>query len=689
MISNPLFFIGVVENYDPTNEGRVQVRAFDLHGSNDKVPTKSLPWAKCASGSYDPNTQLPPLNSLVYGMFLDGRDAQQPLILGLIPTNFDTRIDHPESHGWGVYPEKDGEELAKGSRPSDVHQPAQSRLVRGEDLSETYILSQEMNRVEEIKIAGSEDTWDEPPPAYAAKYPHNKIWETSKHVIELDDTPDHERIMIYHKEGAYIQMDSYGNVAYKADGDKFDVSVKNSHVFIGGQSHIHVNSDATMYVKGNYTQEVTGDYNLIVHGNAQFGTGQQLAINGGTQLTMRGPEVRMEANVSNMSIIAKGNMKQQAGESWNAVAPFTRQTSLISHSTQAGPKGYNLFVAGDYTASVNNMDVDALGTQNSLLGSRGITLNSLAGPAQLNSTVYTSIYGPIVTIDNVVSLAGQIRGPTFALSAATNLLSGLDYAEAGAFPQMPEPPAASTAFVQRQGSSSSAGVTSGAGHSDRPESTLGDKPADIVRNKSDTMKPILDMISAAESRADGYDAVYSEISQRNRPTKPISRMTVGEVLDWQDKLIASGEIGSESYHDSPSVAAGRYQFINATLERVVANGYISRDEVFGPEVQDRAAIGLMEMDGNLNTWLDGKLSNTQFQRKLAGIWAGIPDPSTGESVYGSDGFNQATITSNTAGVAVESAKNRYVAYVNRIVELDDSVDLHIAANIPNVFIGDV
>ena len=34
-ISNPFFFLGVVENnVDPTNEGKVQVRAFGVHGTN-------------------------------------------------------------------------------------------------------------------------------------------------------------------------------------------------------------------------------------------------------------------------------------------------------------------------------------------------------------------------------------------------------------------------------------------------------------------------------------------------------------------------------------------------------------------------------------------------------------------------------------------------------------------------------
>ena len=88
-ITNPLFFVGVVENnIDPQLEGRVQVRAFSIHGDNKEVPTPDLPWATVVKGDYDPNGLPPPLNSFVYGMFLDGRTAQHPMLLGLIPSPY-------------------------------------------------------------------------------------------------------------------------------------------------------------------------------------------------------------------------------------------------------------------------------------------------------------------------------------------------------------------------------------------------------------------------------------------------------------------------------------------------------------------------------------------------------------------------------------------------------------------------
>ena len=85
-IRNPLFFVGVIEeNVDPRKEGRVKVRAFGVHGLNTDIRRDELPWAVCVKGDYDPNGSpglgLPALNSFVFGMFLDGEGAQQPMVL--------------------------------------------------------------------------------------------------------------------------------------------------------------------------------------------------------------------------------------------------------------------------------------------------------------------------------------------------------------------------------------------------------------------------------------------------------------------------------------------------------------------------------------------------------------------------------------------------------------------------------
>ena len=154
-IIDPMFFVGVVENiYDPRLESRVQVRAFGVHGTNDQIKTEDLPWATLINGSHDTNIIRPPVNSWVFGFFIDGRDAQQPMILGLIPTQYLEPIN-PAVTGWGAAPGEEVDLTAHRSTVNDIGQPTNSCLDRAEDLQNTYLTSVETNRVKNIPVAGT------------------------------------------------------------------------------------------------------------------------------------------------------------------------------------------------------------------------------------------------------------------------------------------------------------------------------------------------------------------------------------------------------------------------------------------------------------------------------------------------------------------------------------------------------
>lgn len=79
-----VWFMGFVEdNADPLN-GRVRVRAFGFHPpvSDGTVLTEDLPWAHVVRDSKF--SSIPDLGDMVIGFFLDGRDAQHPVVLGTI-----------------------------------------------------------------------------------------------------------------------------------------------------------------------------------------------------------------------------------------------------------------------------------------------------------------------------------------------------------------------------------------------------------------------------------------------------------------------------------------------------------------------------------------------------------------------------------------------------------------------------
>ena len=353
-ISNPFFFIGMVEgNNDETHEGRVRVRAFGVHGTNEEIATTDLPWAMCAAGNYDPNNPPPALGSYVYGMFLDGKMAQHPIILGLLPGMYNTESD-PTKDGEGVIPEKNGDLLARGYNPNDFNAGGgPDRLARGELLNETYLLQQAANRTHDQKIADMDETWSEPPPAYAAKYPYNRVIKSGRHSIELDDSPGAERIMIHHDSGAYIQIDSKGTVSEKAAADRYEINIGTKHES-SGHSVVTVNGNAHVYVKGNKTEEIEGDYKLLVHGHTEIASGASLNINGSDQVNVRGAEVKVEANSGIMTLFAKKEIQFEARNQLNFVAKNIKATALNTYDVFS-TKAIKLSTPGDIHNTASNI----------------------------------------------------------------------------------------------------------------------------------------------------------------------------------------------------------------------------------------------------------------------------------------------------------------------------------------------
>ena len=366
-LSEPMFFVGVVEdNKDGRNEGRVRVRALGVHGTHEQISTQDLPWAICIAGSYDPNYQPPPLNSFVFGAFMDGRQAQHPLILGMIPTQYAEAMN-PNSDGYGVISEDGPDDpLAKGFRPDDFGIHQRSKLGRGEDDiaddKSVYIKEVNANRKYNQRIADSDQTWNQPPTAYAAKYPYNRVIETAKHVIELDDTPGAERIMIAHRgdEGnSFIQIDSKGTVTEKAKGDRYEINDGTKHES-SNHSVVTINGNAHVYVKGNKTEEVEGDYKLLVRGNAMFGVAKQMTINSGVQLQARSADVKIEANSGIMTLFGKNEIQFEAEKQLNFVANNIKHNALLDYAVYS-TKGIKFSTPLDIHTVSSNMIITCTG----------------------------------------------------------------------------------------------------------------------------------------------------------------------------------------------------------------------------------------------------------------------------------------------------------------------------------------
>ena len=149
-----------------------------------------------------------------------------------------------------------------------------------------------------------------------------------------------------------------------------------------------------------------------------------------------------------------------------------------------------------------------------------------------------------------------------------------------------------------------------------------------------TTTDLLTFIRAIEAPR-GHDDFERRI--RIPPPKRLTRMTVGEVLDWQSRVRNAGGI---------STAAGGYQLIHPTLERLVRTHGLDRDALFDAAMQDRLARLLIAECGD-----PGPPSrHPRFADCLAGIWAALPmtsGPQRGRSAYEGVAGNRALVRPET------------------------------------------
>lgn len=144
-------------------------------------------------------------------------------------------------------------------------------------------------------------------------------------------------------------------------------------------------------------------------------------------------------------------------------------------------------------------------------------------------------------------------------------------------------------------------------------------------------RPALELIGEIEG-PDGYDDIT--LSASIQPPKPITQMTIGEVLAFQDRIVAAG---------SNSSAIGRYQFIRKTLKAMVKDLGIDQDVLFDRRTQDYLARRKLHRCG----FYERNLSDTRVANCLARTWAALPvvsGPRRGRSHYDGQSGNSAKTT---------------------------------------------
>lgn len=274
--SQMVWFIGVIENIvDPQEVNRVQVRCIDYHTADRSLlSTEKLPWATFAQTSARMSAPMVLPGDWTVGFFLDGENAQQPIILAVldgIPIKQNSAVGFTDPSG--VYPKEPGK-------------PTTSPLARN-DLSGSDPISYGNKTVSSGVPSADHSNWSEPASPYNAKYPFNHVIHTDgNNIIELDDTSGSERIRIFHPSGSFTEVHPDGSVVHRDVGSKYQITAGNNNIVVGGACNL----------------TVTGDLNLLAGGKVTIG---------GSDLVFTASNSVKVTSGSDMDISVDGELREQ------------------------------------------------------------------------------------------------------------------------------------------------------------------------------------------------------------------------------------------------------------------------------------------------------------------------------------------------------------------------------------------
>ena len=249
------WWMGIVEKInDPLKLGRCRVRCVGWHTDNKSLlPTDDLPWAMSSIPVNTNNVYPPREGDMVFGFFVDGENAQVPVILGVLPGIPLNAANYQQGFNDARTPEEVSAAPVKPyesstNYPRKLDEPTTSRLARNDaDYPSEIVAAKKAKRANKV----------EPAPYYNAKYPYNNVYESeSGHALEFDDTKGAERVHVYHRSGSYTE--------WGPEGDRAERIQRNKYTVVAGDEAVYIKGDVQIYVDGDYRLNVTGD--VIVNG---------------------------------------------------------------------------------------------------------------------------------------------------------------------------------------------------------------------------------------------------------------------------------------------------------------------------------------------------------------------------------------------------------------------------------------
>jgi len=344
-----IWFAGVVEDRnDPLKLGRVRVRCLGYHTEDkEALPTADLPWAHpllpiTSSGvSGIGQTPLGLLEgSWVIGFFRDADTKQDAVIMGSLPgkPSQTGAINQAEGLGFsdpnGVYPRHANESDVNRLARNDADNQSLTLEARKTFRAASYLNIPTANILPvtdtPVSISQSEgDTWSLPENTYSTQYPYGHVYESeSGHILEFDDTPDKERILLYHHSGTETEITDKGTTNTIVKDDLNQIIEKNNKV----------------YIKGNKDISIKGRHKIIINadGAANNNYDIQVGPNANVNIQVDSGDVNISTLTGKMNLFAGGDMNMKVGGTYRLTAGQIIEESQ-STTTRTAQSEYHTF----------------------------------------------------------------------------------------------------------------------------------------------------------------------------------------------------------------------------------------------------------------------------------------------------------------------------------------------------------
>lgn len=208
----------------------------------------------------------------------------------------------------------------KGKYPLYINEPDTNRLARHEDVDKTIVYKKEVAREKGVVTAGGK-FWNQSPIPYNATYPFNHVFQSeSGHVMEFDDTPNSERVHIYHKSGTYTEIDSNGTQVNRIVGDKYEILERNGFVYIKGTADVTIDGDHNVKINNALNVDVSGKATVNVFNDADINVSGGMNLNVNEHLNIKAASINMESYSGSINVKSAQNINNQSGGDYNILA---------------------------------------------------------------------------------------------------------------------------------------------------------------------------------------------------------------------------------------------------------------------------------------------------------------------------------------------------------------------------------